>query len=387
MPAGQTPGTDYRARVYYDASHYDYSYYFEIQQQTGPIVVTEPTSSTVRTQGDPDVTISWETGNLGGTVDIHLYKGTNQVATIATSTSNDGSYNLWDVPAGQTPGTDYRVRVVHSASSDYSDYFKIRAADDCYEENDSHTAAYDLSSNEGTWLSTLGCTPIQADDDWYQISVTSGYERVQVDCRFTDSQGDIDIALCDDSGIPLNASTSTSDDEYIDYTVDGGGTYYIKVYYGDAGNQYDLWWDDIRHDRVVLQLATPAEYGTMTFARSSTSCVIFDTVYPTPPHWKIVCYNHYMDFTFSGKIDFKFHAAGSTSGGVSYCYIDVYVNGTKIANDFFVDKDWTWYSISSSNFTAGSNTVRIELQQYVPGTTTGTTHMWIDEAMTSGRRD
>ncbi|MFB0517222.1 MAG: Ser-Thr-rich GPI-anchored membrane family protein, partial [Candidatus Neomarinimicrobiota bacterium] len=123
LPTDLTPDTDYRVRVYQDASHYDYSEYFTI---AGNIVVTEPTSSTVWDLGQQNVTISWYTGNLGGTVDIHLYKGTSQVETIATGTSNDGSHTTWDVPTSLTPDTDYRVRVHQDASHyDYSDYFTI----------------------------------------------------------------------------------------------------------------------------------------------------------------------------------------------------------------------------------------------------------------------
>ena len=57
------------------------------------------------------------------------------------------------------------------------------------------------------------------------------------------------VTLIDASGNILASSTSTTDNEHIDRDVslDGynGGTFYIQVYYGNAGNQYDLWWDDL----------------------------------------------------------------------------------------------------------------------------------------------
>jgi len=119
-------------------------------------------------------------------------------------------------------------------------------ADDNYEPNNSLATAYDLSTREHTWLSDISGLGVQRDDDWYRIEVTPGYERVKVDCRFTHSQGDIDIALYDASGTVLASSTSTTDNEYIDHVVPASGAYYIRVFFGNDGNSYDLWWDDVQ---------------------------------------------------------------------------------------------------------------------------------------------
>ena len=103
----------------------DYSDYFDIVQDISPLQVTVPTSSTTWAQGQQNVTISWTGGAPGTNVQLYLYQGSGQVATISSGTTNDGSYNSWDVPSGQTPGTNYRVRVVQGSDSDYSDYFDI----------------------------------------------------------------------------------------------------------------------------------------------------------------------------------------------------------------------------------------------------------------------
>ncbi len=111
--------------------------------------------------------------------------------------------------------------------------------DDQYEENDSRDNATLISATN--WI-----TAIQCNDDWYQIDVAPNFERVLIDCRFTDADGDIDIKLFDDaSEIELAQSYSTTDNEYIDYVGPSGGTYFILVYYGDEGNTYNLWWGDI----------------------------------------------------------------------------------------------------------------------------------------------
>ncbi|MDY6913795.1 MAG: Ig-like domain-containing protein [Planctomycetota bacterium] len=115
--------------------------------------------------------------------------------------------------------------------------------DDAYEENDSRAEAYDLSDHQATWLSNLDGPGIQADQDWYEIFVPAGQERVFVDCRFDHLMGDIDIGLYDSAGNLLDGSYSFSDDEYIDYVVPGSGAYFVRVAYSDWGNEYDLWWD------------------------------------------------------------------------------------------------------------------------------------------------
>lgn len=120
--------------------------------------------------------------------------------------------------------------------------------DDNYEQNDTMAWAYDLSSDEQIWLSTIDGLGIQANEDWYQIDVTSGQERVCVELLFTHADGDIDLALVDASNKTLAVSTSSTDDEHIDYVVSASGTYYIRVYFANAGNTYDMWWDDLLVD-------------------------------------------------------------------------------------------------------------------------------------------
>lgn len=121
------------------------------------------------------------------------------------------------------------------------------STDDNYEENDTQATAWSPGYNwEHTWLSSINGMGKQADIDWYSISVSSGYERVRVDLRFTHADGDIDLNLFNASGTLLASSISTSDNEYIDYTVSSGGTYYLKVYYANRGNIYNLWWDDLQ---------------------------------------------------------------------------------------------------------------------------------------------
>ena len=124
----------------------------------------------------------------------------------------------------------------------------LEASDDNYEPNDTLATAY-IGLPPATLLSSIDGLGVQADDDWYRIDVVAGYERVKITCTFTHDDGDIDIVL-------YNAATnvmgfdamSSTDNEYIDFTVPSAGYYYIKVWRrfpDDPDNSYDLWWNGL----------------------------------------------------------------------------------------------------------------------------------------------
>jgi len=113
-------------------------------------------------------------------------------------------------------------------------------ADDIFEDNDLLTAAtIDLAESALLSATALG---VQLDDDWYQITVSEGDENLVVNLTFTNADGDIDLALYDEFGNLFAVSGSTTDNESLDISLHDAGIYYIKVYFGDAGNSYDLQW-------------------------------------------------------------------------------------------------------------------------------------------------
>ncbi len=118
----------------------------------------------------------------------------------------------------------------------------LATTDDNYEPNNSLNEAFDFTQ-ERTWLSAIDGPGRQYDDDWYEIFVDTDSLRVVVNLQFTDADGDIDLRLVNANGTTLDASTSFSDNESIDFVVPAGGTYYLKVDLADEGNEYDLWWD------------------------------------------------------------------------------------------------------------------------------------------------
>ncbi len=117
--------------------------------------------------------------------------------------------------------------------------------DDAYEENDTRSAAFDLSQQENIYLSDFMGFGLQFDEDWYEVEVSSGATRIFVECLFSHASGDIDLIVTDSAGIVVDSSSSFTDNETIDAEVSSPGTYYIRVYWSDEGNQYDLRWDDI----------------------------------------------------------------------------------------------------------------------------------------------
>jgi len=128
---------------------------------------------------------------------------------------------------------------------DYAEVFVT--VDDAYEENDTLATAYDLSAGEDTFLSSIAGSGIQADDDWYEINITPGFERLQVELDFLHANGDIDLQVYDASGTLITSATSVTDDEFIDVVLANSGTHYLRVYggIGNTSNTYDLIWDDI----------------------------------------------------------------------------------------------------------------------------------------------
>jgi len=181
-----------------------------------------------------------------GDIDMELYDSDGNPLTISETTT-DNEFIDYPISSGGT----YYIRV-YSIFGNTGNTYDLRwddLTDDAYEENNARATAWYPEYNwERTWLSDIDGFGIQFDEDWYQIDVDPGSERIRVDCRFTHTEGDIDIGLYDSTETLLAESNTTTDNEFIDYTDSVSGTYYIRVYKGNAGNMYDLWWDDLPED-------------------------------------------------------------------------------------------------------------------------------------------
>jgi hypothetical protein len=182
--------------------------------------------------------------NAEGNIDIELYDSGGTLLAWSYS-ANDNEFIDYGISSGGT----YYIRVYYGNTGNTYDLLWHDFTEDAYEENDTLETAWHPGYNWArTWLSDINGLGVQSDEDWYRIDVDSASERIYVDCQFKDARGDIDIELHDSDGLLLAWSYSANDNEFIDYGISSGGTYYIRVYYGNTGNTYDLRWDDFTED-------------------------------------------------------------------------------------------------------------------------------------------
>jgi CSLREA domain-containing protein len=120
--------------------------------------------------------------------------------------------------------------------------------DDNYEPNNTLETAYDITGDEKTWLEDIDGLGVANNPDWYKLETGSGYENLIINLQFTHADGDIDMRLYDASGNYITDADSETDNELIE-TPAPAGIYYLQVYPFsgslNAGNTYDLWWDDV----------------------------------------------------------------------------------------------------------------------------------------------
>lgn len=184
-----------------------------------------------------------------GNIDIELYASDGTYVSGAASINDNEHLDIG--LSGLGTGT-YYIRVFSDESNTYDLWWDDTAPEDNYEENDTWDAAYDISYDERTDLSTIdGLGRANAgDDDFYEIYVNSDCDRLTIDCTFTHADGNIDIELYASDGTYVDGSYGVLDNEHLDIDLLGlgTGTYYIKVFNSDESNTYDLWWDDTATD-------------------------------------------------------------------------------------------------------------------------------------------
>ncbi|MFX1258404.1 MAG: clostripain-related cysteine peptidase [Promethearchaeota archaeon] len=179
--------------------------------------------------------------DLDGNIDLDVYNSGGFLIKSSTSMT-DNEYINYDLPSSGT----YYLRIYgEDAGNIYDLWWDVLIGDDAYEQNDGYTSAYDLSYYEQIWLDDINGPGVQADNDWYEISITPTCERLLVELQFIHAEGNIELEVWDTNLYFIAASYSTTDNEYIDFVVPSSGTYYLRVFYGNERNTYNLWWDDI----------------------------------------------------------------------------------------------------------------------------------------------
>ncbi|MFX1428877.1 MAG: Ser-Thr-rich GPI-anchored membrane family protein [Promethearchaeota archaeon] len=108
----------------------------------------------------------------------------------------------------------------------------LHISDDTYEGNNQIDDAIHI--NEG-FYENLECY----DNDYFRIQVKAGY-KLNVDIYFNNSAGNLDLELYDAAPSRINESYSSNDIESVSYTTSSSSNFYIRVFYIDDPNSYNL---------------------------------------------------------------------------------------------------------------------------------------------------
>ena len=151
---------------------------------------------------------------------------------IESHTPGDNEHISW---GASYPGYHY-IRVVnHSLGNTYNlDIKMMGTMFDKYEYNNDYWSAHELYKG---YYHDLWCK----DDDWYKVLLDLG-EQCTIDTFFENDSGDLDLELYNkfNSITPIDVSKSIDDDESITFTSTYDGYYYIKVYYTNNENFYEM---------------------------------------------------------------------------------------------------------------------------------------------------
>ena len=204
--------------------------------------------------------------------------GAGDEAIFNAAWQAEGEYAFSDSPImpADTPGWDARCDFdgdFHVGTGDYAwlssnwglgEFDPIIFPEDSHDDDQYPDDAFAQGPlAEGAWFSQIyDEMAIAGDTDWFYMEVDPARPIVNVDARFLQSQGDIDVKLYAAGGWIAKAD-SVTDNELLQHLVDASGGYYLKVYSpnGPTGQRYDLrWWgeaipDDHEQDDDILQSA------------------------------------------------------------------------------------------------------------------------------------
>ena len=207
--------------------------------------IISPTANTIWRIGEQDVSIRWtDDDNLGGEVDIELYRGEQLIETLITSTGNDGLF-IYDVPSSLTEGS-YSITVEHNTGVvANSEIFRI-------------------IGEEG---GSISVTEPDAGTTW-----SSGESNVSI--RWDDGElgGDVTIELRQGSQLIETITNSTNNDgEYSDFDVPtsiASGQYVVRVIHED-GSSDDSEQFSIEGEDGMISVTEPSSRTTWSLGESN----------------------------------------------------------------------------------------------------------------------
>ena len=127
-PTSLTDGSDYKIGISAmsgSVSDFSNNYFSIISQPTPTLTVTAPNGGETWYKGT-NYTITWNSSNVTGNIQIDLYKGGTNVLQLAAGASNTGSYTF-NPPTSLTDGSDYRIGIsaMSGTVSNIGNYFTI----------------------------------------------------------------------------------------------------------------------------------------------------------------------------------------------------------------------------------------------------------------------
>ncbi|HAV12431.1 MAG TPA: hypothetical protein DCX06_02890 [Opitutae bacterium] len=180
-----------------------------------------------------------------GDINFALHDSAGVLLTSSEST-DDNEFIAVTIPTAVTDETYYLRVYGANAGNEYDMTWAsvLNLDDDEYEENDFFEDAFVVSPVAFGRLSDINGLGIQADDDIYSLDIPAGANSLQVFLSFIDEEGDIDIAIYDENLNLQALSISVSDDELVQVSVNPAvnSRVFILVYFGNAGNEYDMEW-------------------------------------------------------------------------------------------------------------------------------------------------
>ncbi|MBW2257226.1 MAG: trypsin-like peptidase domain-containing protein [Deltaproteobacteria bacterium] len=179
--------------------------------------------------------------HANGDLDLKLY---DTYGIADQSASVTGSETVWYTnPAGGSMWV--QVYGYDGAENQYALDVTVEAAPVCvedgHEDNDDLINATPLTADFDEWgnLYESGLQICTGDDDWYSVDLGSN-EMLTATILFTHANGDLEASLYFDD-IEVDWSTTTSDEEKVEFAPPGGGTVYLQVYgFDNAINTYAM---------------------------------------------------------------------------------------------------------------------------------------------------
>lgn len=198
-------------------------------------------------QGTDELDIKLEFSHSAGDLDLSVYNSDNQQLESSSSVTDNESITITD-PESDT----YYIEVipyeitgnVYDLKWEFFGSNSPNGEDDSYESNNTFNEAYELGNDTNGSLNSIAGTGISWDDDYYEITIPTGAESLEVELEFSHNAGDLDLYIYDSNNELLESSVSATDNELITLTDLEAGSYYVKVVpYEVSGNVYDLSWE------------------------------------------------------------------------------------------------------------------------------------------------